>query len=42
MYAIAVVREAEPWTGGDIVGGIVLLIVVIAAVAWAIRRYLRT
>jgi hypothetical protein len=42
MHVIAAVREAEPWTGGNIAGGIALLVVAIAVLAWVIRRYLGT
>jgi hypothetical protein len=41
MDAIAVVREAEPWTTANVAGGVVLLVSTIVLLAWAIRRYLR-
>ncbi len=41
MDAIAVVREAEPWTTANIAGAVVLLVATIVLLAWAIRRYLR-
>jgi len=39
---IAAVREAEPWSIANIVGGIALLLVVVVLLVWLIRRYLST
>ena len=40
IMEIAALREVEPWTGPSLVMGIVLLVVTIAVIVWAIRRYL--
>jgi hypothetical protein len=37
---IFAVREVEPWTGLSIAAGVVLLVIVIGALYWALRRYL--
>jgi len=42
MDLIAVVRQAEPWTGASIAWAIALLGVVGCALFWLIRRYLRS
>ena len=40
MPMIAGVREAEPWNVGNIVGGVVLLILLAVIIVWLVRRYL--
>ncbi len=39
---IAGVREAEPWNAGNVIGGVVLLIVAVAVIVWFVRRYLNS
>jgi hypothetical protein len=41
MVDIRAVREVETWSGTNLVGGILLLVVVVALLIWAIRRYVR-
>jgi hypothetical protein len=38
---IRAIQEAEPWTGPSIVAGVLLLVITIAVLVWAIRRFLR-
>jgi hypothetical protein len=41
MVDIRAVREVETWTGPNVLGGILLLVVVLALLIWAIRRYVQ-
>ena len=41
MVDIRAVREVETWTTSNVFGGILLLVLVVALVIWAVRRYLR-
>ena len=38
---LAATRVAEDWTVGNVIGGLVLLLVALAAIYWAIRVTLR-
>ena len=40
MTVIAGVRQAEPWSFLNIVGGVLLLIAFAALLFWLVRRYL--
>ena len=42
MAGFVLVREAETWTVTNIVGGLFLLALVAAVIAWAIKRYLNS
>jgi hypothetical protein len=41
MVDIRAVREVETWTGTNVLGGILLLVVVLVFLIWLIRRYVR-
>ncbi len=41
MAEIVALREVETWSAPNIVMGLILLVVAIAVLVWAIRRYLR-
>lgn len=40
MLEVRALRELETWTAGNIIGGLVLLAIVIAAIVVLVRRYL--
>jgi len=40
MVPFAAIREAEPWTALNVLGGLVLLGALVWFLVWAIRRYL--
>lgn len=40
MGSFAAIREAEPWSTLNVLGGLLLLAALIWFLVWAIRRYL--